>query len=96
MAAKIPAVISGQSVNIMTKIVDAENGLLLSKSSMKKCNMQLKFENGTLKVFGNALPLSTTANGLYVLTITNTKQLIENVENIITKLKEKITLKHYQ
>ena len=80
-------------MNILTDIANADIPLLLSKSSMKKCNMQLNFENDTLNVFGNNVPLSTTTSGLYALPITKPKQFIENIENIIHKNHEKITLK---
>lgn len=55
--AKIPVVIGVQSVNVMTEIVDTDVSLPPSKSLMKKCNIQLKFENNTLKIFRNAVPL---------------------------------------
>ena len=60
---------------------------------MKKCNIQLKFENNTLKVFRNAVPLQTTGIGLYTLLITKPKQFIDNVENAISNTHEKIILK---
>ena len=91
--AKIPVVIGVQSVNVMTEIVDTDVSLPPSKTLMKKCNIQLKFENNTLKIFRNAVPLQTTGTGLYTLLITKPKQFIDNVENAISNTHEKIILK---
>lgn len=68
----------------MTDIVDADIPLILSKASIKKCNMIAKckdFENDTAKVFAEAIPLSTTCSGLYALPITKSKYLIDDTGN---------------
>ena len=91
--AKIPILIGVRSVNVMTEIVDTDVSLLPSKSLMKKCNIQLKFEKDTLKVFRNAVPLQTTGIGLCTLPVTKSKQFIDNVENGISNTHEKIILK---
>ena len=49
---------------------------------MKKCNMKINFENDTVIVFGEVIPLSTTSCALYALPITKSKYLIDNTGNI--------------
>ena len=82
--------IRNQSLLILTDIADADIPLLLSKVSMKKCNMKINFENDTVIVFGEVIPLSTTSCALYALPITKSKYLIDNTGNIGH---EQITLK---
>ena len=76
--AKIPAFIGNKSVSIRTDIVDADIPLLLSKKSMKDANILLDFSNDQIHAFGQDVPLQTTSNGLYYLSITKPNQLINN------------------
>ena len=52
--------------------------------------MKIDFENDTVKVFGEVISLSTTSSGLYALSITKSKYLIDNIGN---RGHEHITLK---
>ena len=57
---QIPAVIDNQSVTIETDIVHSDIPLLLSRSSMKKANMHLNFEDDTVKALNQDINLVVT------------------------------------
>lgn len=67
-SAKIPAVIE-------TDVVNNETLLLFSKTTMKKDNMKLNFQNNTINIFNENIPLITTN-----ILITKAKQMINNLE----------------
>ena len=80
-AATIPAMIGSHRIFIKTDIITADIPLLLSKSAMKRAQIQLNFKNDTIKFMGEEIPLQTTSNGLYCLPITAPKQLINQLSN---------------
>ena len=73
---QIPAVIGNQSAMIETDIVHSDIPLLLSRSSMKKANMHLNFEDDTVKAFNQDINLVVTKSGHYVLPLTLPCQLL--------------------
>ena len=73
--------IGNQSLLILTDIIGTDVPLLLLKVPMKQCNMKIDFENDTVKVFGEVIPLLTTSSRLYALPITKSKYLIDNIGN---------------
>ena len=50
---------------MLTDIVDADSPLLMSKAPIKKCSMQLDFENGTVKLFGSTYYTVKMSNWQY-------------------------------
>ena len=76
---KIPAIIGTHNLEIETDVVDNDIPLLFSKSSMKRANMKLNFENDTINIFDENIPLITTSSGHYAVPITKAKQLINNL-----------------
>ena len=46
---------------------------------MKRTNMKLNFQNDTINIFGENIPLITTSSGHYAIPITKAKQLINNL-----------------
>ena len=57
---KIPAIIGTHILKIDTDVVDNDIPLLFSKSSMKRANMKLNFQNDTVSIFDENIPLITT------------------------------------
>ena len=53
---------------------------LLSKSSMKKGEMKINFQNDTFTIMNESIPLVTTDSGHYAIPITKAKQVINNIE----------------
>lgn len=80
-AAIIPANIGQHKVSIKTYIIDADIPMLLSKSSMKKGGIELKFASDTISFLGDEIPLQTTTSGLYCLPITPAKQVIKRIDH---------------
>ena len=60
-SAKVPALIGSKWLCLLTDIVNANIPLLLSKASMKNCNIKIDFVNDTINVFGEIIPVSTTS-----------------------------------
>ena len=78
-AGTIPANIGPQKVGLKTHIVDTDIPLLLSKSAMKKGEIELKFSTDTINFLGDETPLNINSSGLYHLPLTPSKQLLEKV-----------------
>ena len=76
---KIPAVFRTHNLEIKTDVVDNDVPQLFSKSSMKRANMKLNFQNNTINIFDENIPLIKTSSGHYVIPITKAKQLINNL-----------------
>ena len=79
-SAKISAIIGSHKFDIMTDVVDSDIPLLFSKSSMKRANMKLNFQDDTIIIFNENIPLITTQSGNYAIPITKAKQLINNLD----------------
>ena len=79
--AVIPAMIGNHKIFIKTDIINADIPLLLSKTAMKRAQIQLNFKNDTITFLGEEIPLQTTSNGLYYLPITTPKQLINRLSS---------------
>ena len=77
---KIPAKIGSRSCEIMTDIIDGDIPLLLSKSSMKKGQMKINFQDDTITVLDEKIPLITTSSGHYAVPITQATRIINNFE----------------
>ena len=76
--AKIPALISSQTVMIDTDIV--------SNESMKRENMHLNFQSDTLHALGQTIKLIVTKNGHYAVPFTlPVSNITLNLENSLTK-----------
>ena len=76
---KIPATIGSHNFEIKIDVVDNDIPLLFSKSSMKRANMKLNFQNDTISIFDENIPLIITSSGHYAIPITKAKQLINNL-----------------
>ena len=79
--ATIPANIGSHKVGIKTHIIDTDITLPLSKSAMKKGEIELKLSNDTINFLKNETPLNTPSSGLYHFPLTTAKQLLEKVNN---------------
>ena len=78
--AKIPAIIGSNYCQIETDIIDGDIPLLFSKSSMKRGNMKINFQDDTITMLNENIPLVTTSSGHYAIPITKPKQIINNIE----------------
>ena len=67
-------------IDIVTDVVNSDIPLLFSKSSMKRANMKLNFQDDTITIFNEHIPLITTQSGQYAIPITKAKQLITNLD----------------
>ena len=66
---KIPAQIGETNCFIITEIVKEKIPLLLSKSSLKKADTVLNIKNDTTKMFGQNIPIESSFNGHYSISI---------------------------
>ena len=73
---KLPAVIGQQPVTIESDVVDCNAPLLMSRSSMKRADMHLNFENHTANAFNQDISLIVTKSGHYAILLTVPRQLL--------------------
>ena len=71
-----PANIGGENINIQADALNSDIPLLFSRSSMKKAEMKINFQNDTINAFGQNIPLVTTSSGHYAIPLTPAKQAI--------------------
>ena len=76
----LPATIGSMDITINADIVDNDIPLLLSRDSMKKANMNLDFENDTVTILGERIPLVMVASGHYSIPITKPVILSNKLE----------------
>ena len=76
----LPAVIDQQPVTIESDVVDCDVPLLMSRSSMKRANMHLNFENDTANAFNQDMHLIVTKSGHYAISLTVPRQLLHEFE----------------
>ena len=69
-----------KSLASLADVVDSDIPLLFSKSSMKRANMKLNFQDDTITIFNENIPFITTQSGHYAIPITKAKQLINNLD----------------
>ena len=55
-----PAKIGGEHINIQSDILDNDILLLFSQSSMKTAEMKINFQNDTINLLGENIPLAAT------------------------------------
>ena len=80
---KLPAVIGQQPVTIESDVGDVvycDVPLLMSRSSMKRANMYLNFENDTANAINQDINLIVTKSGHYVIPLTVPRQLLHEFE----------------
>ena len=77
---KIPARIGETNCFIITEIVEEKIPLLLSKSSLKKADTVLNIKNETIKMFGQNVPIESSFNGHYSISIL--PQITSNFDDI--------------
>ena len=65
--------IGGEHINIQSDIFDNDIPLLFSRSSMKKAEMKINFQNDTIKALRENIPLVTTTSGHYAIPLTSAK-----------------------
>ena len=75
-----PALIGNEHINIQSNIIDNDIPLLFSRSSMKKAQMKINFQNDTINAFGENIPLITTTSGHYAIPLTQAKQVTNNID----------------
>ena len=71
-----PAVIDKEHINIQSNIIN--NDIPLPQTLMKKAQMKINFQNNTINVIGENIPL-VIASGHYALPLTQAKQAINNI-----------------
>ena len=69
---QIPVIIGVKKVMIKANVVNNEIPLLLSKSSMKKAQLVLNFNNDTAEVLGHNVKLHCTSSGHYCIPLSST------------------------
>ena len=79
-SAQIPAITGSKKFQIETDVTEGDIPLLLSKSSMKRGNMKVNFQDDTITILDENIPLMTTSSGHYAIPITKAKQIINNFE----------------
>ena len=79
-SAQISAVIGSKKFQIEADVIEGDIPLLLSKSSMKRGNMKINFQDDTITILDENIPLMTTPSGDYAIPITKAKQIINNFE----------------
>ena len=67
---KIPAVLGNQKVFIEASIVANEIPLLMSRSSMKKGQMIINFDDDMAQILGNQVKVNCTSTGHYCIPLT--------------------------
>lgn len=68
---KIPVLLSNNYVAIQTDIIENDITLFPSKSSLKKAEKTLDFQNDIANAFREKIPLITTSSGHYIKGETN-------------------------
>ena len=71
--------IGKEHINIQSDIINNDIPLLFSRTSMKKAQMKINFQDDTIHVFGENIPLVKPASGHYALPLTQAKQAINNI-----------------
>ena len=71
--------IGKEHINIQSDIINNDIPLLFSRTSRKKAQMKINFQNDNINVFGEKIPLVTTTSGHYALPLTQAKQAINNI-----------------
>ena len=79
-SAQIPAIIGSNKFQIETDVIEGDIPLLLSKSSMKRGNMKINFQDDTITILYKNILLMTTSSGHYAIPITKAKHVINNFE----------------
>ena len=74
------AKIEGEHINIQSDILDNDIPLLFSKSSMKKADMKINFQNDTINAFSENIPLITTKSAHYAIPLTSAQQAMSNID----------------
>ena len=70
----------GEHINIQSDILDNDIPLLFSKSSMKKADMKINFQNDTINAFSKNIPLITTKSAHYTIPLTSAQQAMSNID----------------
>ena len=77
---KLPAVIGQQPVTTESDVVYCDVPLLMCRSSMKRANMHLNFENDTANTFSQDINLIVTKSGHYAIPLTVPRKLLHEFE----------------
>ena len=77
---KLPAVIGQKPVTTESDVIDCDISLLMLRSSMKRVNMHLNFENDTANAFTQDINLIVTKSGHYAIPLTVPRQLLHEFE----------------
>ena len=83
--------IGKEHINIQSDIINNDIPLLFSRTSMKKAQMKINFQNDTINVFRENILLVTTTSGHYALPLTQVKQAINNSRNSSSNITLTIT-----
>ena len=79
-SAKISAIIGSHKFDIVTDFVASDISLLFLKLSMKRANMKLNFQDNTITIFSESIPLITSPSRHDAIPIIKPKQLINNLD----------------
>ena len=80
---KLPADIGQQPVTTESDVVDCDIPLFMSRSSMKRANMHLNFENDTANAFNQDINLIVTKSGHYAISLTVPRQSLHEFEGMV-------------
>jgi transposase InsO family protein len=96
---RLPAVLAGKNITLITDVVDSNIPLLLSRSAMKNARIKLDLVNDTAEVFGKEIVLNMTTSGHYCLPIDKLDRLpfdnvcVVDLKHISNSDREKVLLK---
>ena len=90
--ARFPAYLGGKRVFIVSDVVDLDILLLFSRVSIKNAKMNINFEQDTVQALNQELPLSLTQTGHYILPLSPSTQLIQEINQPTFQDTDTVTL----
>lgn len=82
---RIPALVAGRRVTIVTDVVHSEIPLIYSLTDMKKSQVKLDFTNDTAEIYGKVVKLDMTPTGHYCVPIDSigtTNSIVKDLHKI--------------
>ena len=86
---RVPAMLAGQEITLVTDVVESDIPLLLSRTAMKSARIKLDLVNDTAEIFGKGMALNMTSSGHYCVPIDKVDSV--DVENVCAVNMEELT-----
>ena len=90
--AQFPAYLGSKRVFIVSDVVDLDIPLPFSRVSMKNAKMNINFEQDTVQALHQELPLSLTQSGHYILPLSPSTQLLQEINQPTFQDTDTVTL----